>query len=657
VRVWFRERRWRSARRAAAATGSQTLQRRFVVLGGAIVLVFVVLSAQLFRLQVLNEGYYRLQAEGNRLRLETIKPARGLIYDRNGRLLAANVAAPYVVVVPAELPVGREGEVYAALQTLLHVPAFEIEQAVTAARRRNDLYTPIVVRREVDLETAKIVRERLADLPGVDVRYEAVRWYPTGPLTSHLIGYVGPIEPDELKVLRERGVQADERRRYSLDDTIGKAGVELTYERYLRGLPGRRQVEVDAAGRALRVLGEEPARNGANLVLTIDSDLQQIVSEILQESVRDLASKKAVAIVMDVRTGELLADVSLPTYDNNIFSGELDEAQYEALLRTPDKPLLDHAIAERFAPGSTFKIVTGLAALQEGVATPNTTITSNGSLLVPRDYDPTLFDSFPDWRAGLGKLNFYRGIAMSSDIYFYCLAGGHCPELPQGLNNDRLARYARDFGFGQLTGIDLPGETDGLVGDAEWLRKVTGGAQPWYLGDTYFMGIGQGYIEATPLQVVRMTAAVANGGLLLRPKVVREIRDADGAVIVPPKTEVVRRVGISEENLAVMREAMRQAVADGTAAQAQVPGVPVAGKTGTAEFGRRLGEGSIYGRYQEHGWFTGFAPFDNPEIAVVVFHEQGGGALTAAPTASRIIKAYFDLKQRRATGAAPGSGR
>jgi len=253
-------------------------------------------------------------------------------------------------------------------------------------------------------------------------------------------------------------------------------------------------------------------------------------------------------------------------------------------------------------------------------------------------------------------LNFYRGLAMSSDIYFYCLAGGRCPELQQGLNNDRLARYAREFGFGQRTGIDLPGETEGLVGDAEWLRKVTGGAQPWYLGDPYFMGIGQGYIGATPLQVVRMTAAVANGGLLLRPKVVREIRGADGTVIVPPKTDVLRRVSVSEENRAVRRAPGREAVTTGAAARAQVAGVQVAGKTGAAEFGRRLGDGSIYGRYQEHGWFTGFAPFDNPEIAVVVFHEQGGGALTAAPTAARIIKAYFDLKQRRAA-TAPGSSR
>lgn len=641
----FRERRWRSRSSPRSVDPGRILQRKFLVLYGAVFLAFLTLAGRLLYLQVLSGDEYRELAKGNWIRTTRTVPDRGLIYDRNGTVLALNGALFHVTVVPAHLPKNKneEAQVYATLQELLHVPAFEIEQKVKQAREKGDLFTPIPIKRAIDRELALILRERESWLPGMQVAEESIRVYPAGDLTSHLLGYVGRIEPDELELYVGR-------RKYLPQERPGKAGVELKYEGYLRGTPGDVQTEVDASGRTIRVVGGRKATAGNNLTLTIDLDLQRAVAEILKESVKDLDSKKAVAIVMDVQTGELLASVSLPSYDNNIFSYPLDEAQFEALTTNKDKPLLDHTIAEKFAPGSTFKIVTGLAALQEGIATPNTTIVSQGAMLVPRDYDENIKDAFPDWRPGLGSLSFYRGIAMSSDIYFYCLAGG-CDQLANGLGNDRLARYARNFGFGERTGIDLPGETDGLVGDAVWLQKVTGGAQNWFKADTFFQGIGQGYIEATPLQVLRMTAAVANGGKLLRPRVAREIRDAAGNVILPAKVDIIRRVSVDERHLAVMREAMRQAVADGTATQAQVPGVTIAGKTGTAEFGSRLGAGSIYGKYKEHGWFTGFGPFENPEVAVVVFHEQGGGALTAAPTAGRILKAYFDLKERRqATG-------
>lgn len=638
-------RRWRSRKPTPAGRPARTLQFKFAVLAAAILCAFTALSCQLFRLQVLNTGAYRLQADDNRLVVVASLPDRGLIYDRSGQVLARNAPSHTAVVVPAYLPRGREAETYSVLQSFLGVPAFEIEQQVNAARRRNDALSPITVKRDLDDAAALVLAERVRQgaLPGVQVLAPPVRVYPFGDLTANLLGYIGRIEPEELSSATATGYRADER--------IGKAGVELTYEGVLRGEPGREQWEVDAGGRRIRKLAEDPPRAGSSLVLSVDAEFQRAVRDILQESVRDLKSKKAVALVMDVRTGELLADVSLPTYDDNLFSRQLDDAQYEALLSNPDKPLLDHAIAEKYAPGSTFKLVTALAALQEGVATPSTTIVSNGSLLVERESQKGKFDSFPDWRPGLGALSFYRAIALSSDIYFYCLAGG-CDQLKgDGLGNARLARYARQFGFGERTGIDLPGETEGLIGDAEWLRKVTGGAQTWFKADTFYQGIGQGYVEATPMQVVRLTAAIANGGQLLRPHLVREIRDADGNVIQTVAPNITRRIPVNDEHLATVREAMRQAVAspDGTAARAAVPGVQVAGKTGTAEFGRRLGAGSVNGQYQEHGWFVGFAPFDNPQIAVVVFHDEGGGALTAAPTGGRIFKAWFDIARARQT--------
>jgi penicillin-binding protein 2 len=487
--LFFRERRWRSRPAPRGTDPNRVLQRKFIALYAAVFLAFLGLSGRLLYLQVLSGEQYRAVARDNWVRETPVSPDRGLIYDRNGKPLAMNGALFHVVVVPAHLPKAKDEEarVYTALQEILHVPSFEIEQKVKKARDAGDVFGRILIKRAIEPEMALVLAERETWLPGMHVDKEAVRVYPAADLTSHLLGYVGRIEPEELEAFLKKEYQADER--------TGKAGVELKYEGYLRGQPGQKEIEVDATGREIRVIGGTDPTAGYNLTLSLDLDLQRAVADILKESVKDLDSKKAVAMVMDVRTGELLASVSLPSYDNNIFSYPLDETKFEALTNNKDKPLLDHTIAEKFAPGSTFKIVTGLAALQLGIATPNTTIVSQGALLVPRDYDPNIKDSFPDWRQGLGPLSFYRGIAMSSDIYFYCLAGG-CDQLTKGIGNEELARYARNFGFGERTGIDLPGETEGLVGDAVWLGKVTGGAQQWFKADTFFQGIGQGYIEA-----------------------------------------------------------------------------------------------------------------------------------------------------------------
>ena len=614
-------------------------KRRLLGLYLTVVVVFGVLSLRLLNMQVIGGSEYRLQAEGNRLRVVSSVPPRGLIVDRIGRPLVANMPVFSAVVIPADLPRDRQGEVLQSLQSLLGVPSYALEAKIGRIRRSVDPAQPVLVKSELDHETALILAERRRTLPGVEVRYETTRVYDYGDYLGHVLGYAGRMSEDELAEYLALG--------YSTAERVGKAGLELSYEAVLRGTPGRRQVEVDATGKEVRTIAAEVAKPGANLVLSIDAELQKAVTRIVKDSIGGLLSSKVVALVMDVRTGELLAQVSLPSYDNNLFSHQVDDEAFAALLSDPNKPLLDHSISEKFAPGSTFKQITGIAALQEGIATTRTTITSKGTLLVPRDFDPSVKDSFPDWHPNLGTLDFYRGVAMSSDIYFYCLSGGHCaPEVETGLGSAEIARYARMFGLGELTGIDLPGETDGLVGDAEWLQRVTQGRQQWYTGDTFFLGIGQGYIEATPLQIVRMTATIANGGLLMKPKVVREVRDADGNVLVPAGPNVIRRVAVDPKNLETMRLAMRLAISEGTANKAAVPGVSVAGKTGTAEFGTRLGAGSIYGRYREHGWFVGFAPYENPEIAVVVFNEEGSGANTAAPTAGRIMDYYFNQRPK-----------
>jgi penicillin-binding protein 2 len=290
-----------------------------------------------------------------------------------------------------------------------------------------------------------------------------------------------------------------------------------------------------------------------------------------------------------------------------------------------------------YPPGSTFKQITGIAALQEGIASASTTITSLGSIRVQNQYNPSEFFIFRDW-AALGTLDFYRGVAMSSDVYFYYLAGGYSEDgrdLFQGMGAATLSSWAKRFGLGEVTGIDLPGESAGVVPDPEWKEETVG--TPWVLGDTYNFGIGQGYVATTPLQMALVTAAVANGGNVLIPHVVKEVRDGDGNVLPLTRQNIRRNLNVDTRNLNVMREGMRQAIDTGTATTAKSRFTAVAGKTGTAEFGERRPDGS----YQEHGWFTGYAPFNNPEIAVAVFLETGGGALTAAPVAGRIFDYYY----------------
>jgi len=299
--------------------------------------------------------------------------------------------------------------------------------------------------------------------------------------------------------------------------------------------------------------------------------------------------------------------------------------------------MVNHCISETYPPGSTFKQVTGTGALQEGVANAGTTITSYGSISVKNEYDPSIVYIFKDW-AALGTLDFYGGVAQSSDVYFYYLAGGYYQdgvELFRGMGARALARYTREYGLGAPTGIDLPGEADGVVPDPDWKEKELG--ETWTIGDTYNFAIGQGFVTTTPLQMVGVTNAIANGGDVMVPRVVREVVDATGKTILPIAPEIARHLSISDGHLATFREGMRQAVSWGTANSAAVSGVAVAGKTGTAEFGPDLGGGT----YASHAWFTGFAPAEDPEIAVVVFLEQGNGAKDAAPLAGRILNYYF----------------
>jgi penicillin-binding protein 2 len=499
---------------------------------------------------------------------------------------------------------------------------------VKASRESQGDFSPALIKTNLDRDTALVLMELEPHAQGLRVLVEPTRRYLTGSLLSHVMGYVGPLSAQEYDELRTGG--------YQYQDFIGKSGVELTYEDVMRGKPGKKLVEVDATGRELSVISERPPIDGSNVVLSIDLDLQQKVADVLQEY--GASSENAAAAVMDIKTGEVLAMASLPTFDNNVFSGPLSDQDLATLINSPGKPLVNHSIAERYPPGSTFKTIVGSAALQEGVASPSTTITSRGYITVENEFDPNVIYVYPDW-APLGTLDFYRGIAMSSNVYFYYLSGGKADEGFRGLGEERVAQYARAFGLGGLTGIDLPGESPGLVPDAQWKEQNVG--EPWTLGDTYNFGIGQGYVATTPLQMLRAVAAIGNGGHLVTPHVVKEYKDSRGKILQQVTEPPPASVPVDPGNLQVIRDAMRQSVTSGVAQNAAVAGVQVAGKTGTAEFGPDLGGG----KHATHGWFIGFAPYDDPQIAVVVFVQHGSGGNDASPAAAKIFDYYFHRPQ------------
>ena len=617
-------RRWRSRLREPKPT--ELFQQRFLLLKVLIVLLFGVLIAQLVRIQIIEHDTYEARAEFNRLRRVVVLPVRGHILDRYGEDLVQNVPIFSAGVVPADVPDDQLESVVAELSRLVGVAPETIAASILEAQESDDPFTPLVVKQDLEERTAFLLRERQAELPGVQVLVESIRRYPAGALTSHVLGYVGRISPEEYTALRENG--------YQLNDRLGKTGVELTYESALRGVPGYDLVEIDAAGREIQTVRSVPSRPAGNLVLALDLDLQRRVTGFLQNAMGE--SSNAVASVMDVRTGELLAMVSLPAYNNNLLTDPVDEQAYSKLLTDPSRPLINRAIAEMYPPGSVFKLVTGTAALEEGVATASTTITSRGYITVKREYGGGE-DIFYDWSA-LGTLDFYGGVSMSSDVYFYYLSGGYSQngqQIFRGLGAERLASYARDYGLGALTGIDLPGESPGLVPDPTWKEEVI--HEGWFLGDTYHFGIGQGYLAVTPMQLLLVTGAVANGGQVMVPHIVREIVDDAGNVIRSVQPQVANEVAISKENLKIMRDALRQAAASGTAQSGASSLVEIGGKTGTAQFGPKLPDDS----YETHAWYTGFAPFNNPEIAVVVFLERGSGGADAGPVAAQIFDYYF----------------
>lgn len=659
----------------------------------AVLLAFFVLAAQLWNLQVVQGETYKQLADANRFRLTQVPASRGVVYDRNGDLLVRNRPTYNVIIIPAYLPEDptREAQVFARLSDLLNLPITtqlepvagrnngyfdailhhqynrQLKRQIINPRSRQYArsplgirdavnqnpfapFLPVTIARDVDpLIVSKIEEQRL-DLPGVLVDIVPTREYLYGELLSHILGYVGPIPAEQFPIYQNRG--------YDLTDIIGLAGLEAEYEEWLRGVKGLENIEVDATGRKIRTVSRDiEARPGHNLRLTIDTGLQQAVTEALQEEMDEVNSKQGVAIAMNPQTGEILAMVSLPTFDNNMFSRGISPRELSLLSEDPWTPLVNHAIAGLYPPGSTYKIVPAAGALQERTITPETTFFDEGILYLPNQFEPDNLDlaqPFYCWlRTGHGEVNLISGLAFSCDVYFYQVGGGYFPTEYEGLGLERLVKYSEMFGLGAPTGIDLPGELSGLVPNKKWKRLNYG--ETWLTGDTYNMSIGQGFVLATPLQILNATAAIANGGTLYRPFLVKEILDADGNVVKVNEPQVIRRLDIAPEFIRYVQQGLWAVVnwQTGTAGEAyDVPGVMASGKTGTAEFCDSYPQClDRDGRVKtSHAWFTAYAPSFNPEIATVVFVYGGGeGSQVAVPVTNKILRYYFGIKEPEET--------
>lgn len=614
-------------------------RRRLQLLRFVLLLAFVVVALQTARLQWFDRAVPPGFNSGMLPRIVEGEAPRGLITDRHGVVLAHNVPRFALVAIPGDLPErdADRARATAALAGLARTSAAAVRTAVERGRASVDPLAPVTIADGFTSNEAIALAARAAGMPGVQVVASPAREYVGGTLFAHILGHVGPIEPTEVDEFLGRG--------YPLNATVGRDGVERVYESWLRGMPSRRLVLATPAGREVSTLGGVAAEPGATLVLSLDGELQAAAFTALERGIATgIASKDqgpsplsaGAAVMIDVHTGELLVLASLPTYDANLFGDHADAGAVRAVLEDPTRPLVNRALMEAHSPGSIFKPLVAMAALDEGIATPDTKITSTGAITVQDIYDPSVTYVFGDWAAH-GRLNLYEGIARSSDVYFYYLAGGYRQGGRQvfvGLGPEKIAEYARASGLGRPTGVDLPGETEGLVPDPVWKERAVG--DPWYLGDTYTYGIGQGYLTTTPLQMAVLTAAIANDGDLLVPYVVRGT-ERRGALTLTP-TQVAGRLPNSPGAIAIVREAMREAAAAaGTARTGQPTGVVIGGKTGTAEFGPINANGS----YPTHGWYIGFAPYDRPEVAVAVYLEHGVGSTHAGPVARAMFEAYF----------------
>ncbi|MBN2547844.1 MAG: penicillin-binding protein 2 [Anaerolineales bacterium] len=686
----------------------------FIVIVG---MVFAVFFFRLFVLQILQGEEWAAKASENSTQDINSAALRGIIYDRNGVVLARNVASYNIVLTTANLPddSGAVQQIFRELSTLIGLPVNRSQitpdnpyvpcisdhgiAQIAEYGETTSPYQPVSVKCDVDQRVAMITMEKESDWPGVSVVIQPIRDYPTNSITANIIGFLGPIPASQEDYFLQKGLVANR-------DKVGYAGLELQYQDLLAGRNGLRVVQVDVAGQVLRDIDPPiPPRAGLSLRLTIDTRLQQATEAILVNEMdewnryfNDLRYTSGVVVAMNPKTGEILAMVSYPTYENNRMARLIPQYYYNQLTQDATLPLLNHAVGDVLPAGSVFKLVTGTGALNEGVITPDQIIETPPKLEVTEKYyanDPGQAREFVDWnKAGFGSLDFVHCLSNSSNVCFYKLGGGYQDEIPDGgLGICRLGTYAAALGYGEAAGIGLPEEESGLIPDPTWKRINQ--AESWSSGDTYIASVGQGYVLATPVQVLISAAIIANDGVYMQPTLVREVLDSEGNV-VPTWRDLAGNVydtvvqgswqmspllphikwdltvdpmiqEYSETTIRgcepipgqkrtvepwvfkLIQQGMRLAVTEGTLEeQFKTATISAAGKTGTAEYCDKYANEKnrcIPGNWPTHAWTVAYAPYENPEIAVVAFVYNGGeGASVAGPIVRRVLEAYFGLK-------------
>ena len=576
----------------------------------AIIVALMMLLGRVFYLNVVRGYYYADLSKGNRIRNIIIKAPRGKIFDKFGNVLVRNVPSMDVIILPSDLPEDQEQRrsVIASVAQILALDEEGIMEAVENINRKS--LEPVLLKENIAQDQILMLAEKLNTLPGIFLDNTAIRSYENSLIFAPIIGYDGKITKDELA--NNRG--------YLITDYIGKTGLEKKYESELKGIHGALQVEVDSLGNIKKNLGSVNPQAGQDLFLNIDEGLQKKLYDSLIAITDKAESKTAAAVAIDPRSGGVLALVSLPSYDNNLFAGGISSQDYKNIIGDKNLPLLNRSINGEYPPGSTIKPAVAVAALAEGTITSETIVNDSSGAINIGAW------RFGDWKTH-GVMNLRSAIAESCDVFFYSVGGGY--GNIEGLGMDRMKKYENLFGFGDPTGVDLLGESSGLIPDEQWKLDKIG--EKWYIGDSYHAAIGQGFLTATPMQLANYTAALANGGTLYVPRIVNLIKGGGGEKYFSPK--IIRKNFIRQDILDVVREGMRQTVTEGSARSLNTLPVAVAGKTGTAQFGAEN---------KTHAWFISFAPYENPEIAMVVLMEGGGeGSSSAVPVTKEVLEWYF----------------
>jgi penicillin-binding protein 2 len=587
-----------------------------VFLGVAFFLIFI----HLWYLQVIKGSELRRLSENNRIRIRENPADRGVLFDRKSRVLAQNRPSFEVSLIPEDLKINPD--VLNKVGEMLDMDQDEIGIKLKSLKRRPP-FKPIKIKSDIDWNELALLEFNRVHLPGLVVDVRPRRNYNYGELASHLIGYLGEVDENELR--QTKGAS------YSMGTLIGKYGVEYRWETDLRGVDGGRQIEVDALGREIKPLQSVDPFPGNNLILTIDLDLQRVAEEAFQD-------KSGALTAMDPKNGRILAMVSKPSFDPNLFARNILPEEWKSLMEDPHHPLQNKGIQGQYPPGSVFKIVTAVAGLESGIITPNTQFTCTG--VYP--YGNRNFRCYKE--GGHGTLSLHRALVESCDIYFY--------QAGLKIGVDLIAHYADELGLGRATGIALPHERSGTVPSSSWKKKHSGA--PWYSGETLSLSVGQGYVNATPLQLVALMSAVANEGHFYLPQVVERVEDIYGKVLKEYRPVERRRANISQDTLHIIQEALTGVVNEphGTGGVCALKDFKVAGKTGTAQVVtmpqnfRKGDTNRLPLKFRDHAWFAAYAPVENPRIAIAVLVENGGfGAAAAAPIAKKVFEKFFGVER------------